>query len=164
MKNKKYFLKTNGVGFLLGAALLEALAGYSGSAYGQGVGITITPPVVVVAPVVVAPPVVVQDNYVYYPNYGIYYNGGRHQYAYLQGGAWVWAPAPSGVSVDMLLASPSVNMNFHDSLANHHATTLRMYPRNWKPSDTHQDQKENLKAGPPDDKGKSSGQPDSRAH
>ena len=147
----------------MSAAFLMALAECVGSANGQGVGITITPPVVV-APVVVAPPVVVQDNYVYYPSYGIYYNSGRHQYAYLQGGAWVWAPAPSGVSVGVLLASPSVNMNFHDSLANHHAATLRMYPRNWKPSDTHQGQKENFKAGPPDDKGKQFGQTDAHSH
>jgi hypothetical protein len=149
MKNKKYFLKTNKVGFVMSAAFLMALAECVGSANGQGVGITITPPVVVVAP-----PVVVQDNYVYYPGYGIYYNSGRHQYAYLQGGAWVWAPAPSGVSVEVLLASPSVNMDFHDSPANHHDAMVRMYPRNWKPSDTHQGEKENLKAGPPDDKGK----------
>jgi hypothetical protein len=159
MKNKKYFFKTNKVGFVLSAALLVALAECVGSANGQSVGITITPPVVVVAPAVV-----VQDNYVYYPNYGIYYNGGRHQYAYLEGGAWVWAPAPSGVSVDVLLASPSVNMNFHDSLASHYATTVHMYPRNWKPSGAHQDHKENLKAGPPADKGKMSGQPDAHAH
>jgi len=164
MNNKKHFFKTNKFGTVSSAAFLVALAGYVGSADGQGVGITITPPVVVVAPVVVAPPVVIQDDYVYYPNYGIYYNGWRHQYAYLDGGAWVWAPAPNGVSVDVLLASPSANMNFHDSLANHYATTVRLYPRNWKPSGAHQDRKENVKSGPPDDKGKMSGQPDSHSH
>ena len=153
MMNKKYFLKANNVGFVLSAALLVALVECVSSANGQSVGITITPPVVV-APVVLA-----QDDYVYYPSYGIYYNSGRHQYAYLQGSAWLWAPAPSGVTVDVLLASPSVNMNFHDSLANHHATTLRMYPRNWKPSGTHQDKRENLKPGPPDDNKKMSGHP-----
>jgi hypothetical protein len=126
----------------------------------KGVGIAITPPVVVMAPVVVAPSVVVQDNYVYYPGYGIYYNSVRRQYAYLQGGVWIWAPAPGGVSVEVLLASPSVNMNFHDSLANHHAATLRMYPRNWKPSGAHQEKKNDLKAGPPNDNKKMRGQPD----
>jgi hypothetical protein len=155
MKNKKHFFKTNSIGSVLSAALLAALAGCAGSAYGQGVGITITPPIVVVAP-----PVVVQDNYVYYPSYGIYYNSGRHQYAYLQGGAWVNAPAPGGVSVDVLRASPSVNMDFHDSPANHHVAMVRQYPKNWKPGSAHQDQKQNLKAGPPDDKRKQSGQPD----
>jgi hypothetical protein len=154
VKNKKYFLKTNNVGFVLSATLLAALAGCAGSAYGQGAGLTITPPVVVVAP-----PVVVQDNYVYYPGYGIYYNSGRHQYAYLQGGAWVNAPAPGGVSVDVLRASPSVNMDFHDSPANHHAAMVRQYPKNWKPSGVRQDKKENLKAGPPGDNKKMSGKP-----
>jgi hypothetical protein len=166
MNNKEYFLKTNKVGFVLSTALLVALAECAGPANGQGVGITVRPPVVVIAPpaVVVAPPVVIQDNYVYYPSYGIYYNSGRHQYAYLEGGAWVYAPAPSGVSVDVLLASPSVNMDFHDSPANHHDAMVRMYPKNWKPDSAHQDQKENLKAGPPDDKGKTSGQTDSPSH
>jgi hypothetical protein len=171
MNNKKYFLKTNKAGFVLSTALLVALAECAGSAYGQGVGIIIRPPVVViappavvVAPVVVAPPLVIQDNYVYYPSYGIYYNTGRHQYAYMEGGAWVNAPAPSGVSVDVLLASPSVNMDFHDSPANHHDAMVRMYPKNWKPDRAHQDQKENRKAGPPDDKGKTSGQTDSHSH
>jgi hypothetical protein len=34
--------------------------------------------------------------------------------------------------VDVLLASPSVHMNFHDSPANHHAEMLRQYPRTWR--------------------------------
>jgi len=33
---------------------------------------------------------------------------------------WVSRPAPMGVSADVLLASPSVKMDFHDSPANHH--------------------------------------------
>ncbi|HEV2454693.1 MAG TPA: hypothetical protein VGY98_10545, partial [Verrucomicrobiae bacterium] len=41
----------------------------------------------------------------------------------------------------------------------HHAATLRMYPRNWKPSGARQDPKESLKPGPPDDKRKQAGQP-----
>jgi hypothetical protein len=154
MKNKKYFLKTNNVGFVLSAALLVALAECVSSANGQGAEITITPPVVVVAS-----PVVVQDNYVYYPGYGIYYNSGQHQYGYLQGSAWVWAPSPSGVSVDVLRASPSVNMDFHDSPASHHDAMVRQYPKNWKPSASKQGQKQNLKAGPPDDNKKMSGKP-----
>jgi hypothetical protein len=124
-----------------------ALAESVSSANGQSIGIT------------VAPPTVVQDNYVYYPSYDIYYNSGRHQYAYLQGGAWVNAPAPGRVSVDVLRASPSVNMDFHDSPANHNDAMVRQYPKNWKPSGVPQDKKENLKAGPPDDKRKQSGHP-----
>jgi hypothetical protein len=76
---------------------------------------------------------VVQDDYVYYPNYGIYYNSSRHQYAYMQGGAWILAPAPNGVSVAVLLTSPSVNMDFHDSPDKHHAEMVRKYPKNWAP-------------------------------
>jgi len=132
----------------LSAALLVALAGCAGSAYGQGVGITITHSVTT------------EDTYVYYPAYSIYYNSGRHQYVSLQGGTLVWAPAPSGVSVDALLASPSVNMDFHDSPANHLAATLRMYPGNWKPSSARQDKKENVNTGSPDDNKRMLGQPD----
>jgi hypothetical protein len=146
MKNKKLFFKTNGVGFVLGAVLLMMLTENTGYAGGLNVGIVVSPPVVVVAP----PVVVVQDDYVYYPNYGIYYNSQRHQYAYLENGAWVSQPAPQGVSVDVLLASPSVRMDFHDSPANHHAEMLRKYPKNWRPDGAHQDGKEDLKTSGPD--------------
>jgi NADPH-dependent 2,4-dienoyl-CoA reductase/sulfur reductase-like enzyme len=159
MNNKKHFLKTNKVGFVLGAVLLAALTECAGNANAQGIKITVTPPILVVAPpVVVAPVVVVQDDYVYYPNYGVYYNSHRHQYYYLRGDAWVWAPAPEGVSVDVLLASPSVRMDFHDSPANHHAEMLQKYPRNWKSSDAHQDQKEDRKDAAPDRDKKQPGQ------
>jgi len=86
------------------------------------------------AAVYVAPPtVVVQDDYVYYPGYDIYYNSYRHQYAYLEGGAWVSRPQPRGVSVNVLLASPSVRMDFHDAPALHHAAVVQKYPKNWAP-------------------------------
>jgi hypothetical protein len=140
MNNKKLFLKTNKTGFVLGAVLLAALAEGAGNADAQGVKIIVSPPVVVIAPPVVAAPVVVQDDYVYYPNYEVYYNSRRHQYAHLEGGVWVWAPAPSGISVDVLLASPSVHMDFHDSLEKHHAEMVQRYPRNWRPADPRQDQ------------------------
>ena len=154
MINKKLFFKNNKVGFVLGAVLLAALTESAVYADGLRVGVVITPPVVVVAPpvvvvpppVVVAPPVVVEDNYIYYPNYGVYYNSGRHQYYYLRGDAWVWAPAPEGVTVDVLFASPSVRMDWHDSPEHHHAEMVQRYPRNWKPSAEHQDRKEDLKA------------------
>ncbi|MGA3268924.1 MAG: hypothetical protein ABSE16_19150 [Verrucomicrobiota bacterium] len=147
----KHFFKTNKVGFVLGAVLLAALTGGAGSADGQGIGITVTPPVVVAAPAaVVAPAVVVQDDYVFYPTYGIYYNSNRHQYAYLENGAWVFAPTPQGVSVDVLMASPSVKMDWHDSPKTHHAEMLKRYPKDWKSSDEHHDQKDNVKAGPTD--------------
>ncbi len=99
--------------------------------------------------VYVAPPVVVEDDYIYYPDYEIYYSSSRHQYAYLEGRTWVSRPAPRGVSVNVLLASPSVRMDFHDSPANHHAAVSRQYPKNWKPSGSNQDQNDNRK----DDRG-----------
>jgi hypothetical protein len=151
MINKKLFFQNKKVGFLLGAVLLAALtesAVYAGDLH---VGIVVSPPVVVVAPpVVVTPVVVVQDDYVYYPDYAVYYNSHRHQYAYLQGGAWVFAAAPQGVSVDVLLASPSVRMDWHDSPEHHHAEMVKKYPRNWKSSDVHHDHKEAVKAAAPD--------------
>ena len=71
---------------------------------------------------------------VYYTSYGIYYSSNRRQYASLEGGAWVSQPAPRGVSADVLRASPSVKMDFHDAPANHHAAIAQQYPKNWKPA------------------------------
>ena len=142
MINKKCCFKTGKAGFVLNTVLLIALTGCVSYADGQSVKITVPLPVVVVSPPVVvvpSPVVVVEDNYVYYPSYGVYYNTRRHQYAYLDGGAWVSRPAPLGVSADVLLASPSVKMDFHDSPANHHADMAKKYPKNYKAA--HSDQK-----------------------
>lgn len=136
MNYKRHFFKTNKVGFVLGAMLLAALTEGAGNADGQSVGITITPPIVVVAPVVI------QDDYVYYPTYGVYYNSRLHRYHYLRGDAWVVQPAPEGVSVEVLLASPSVNMDWHDSPERHHAEMVQKYPKNWKRDNSHQDRKD----------------------
>ena len=84
------------------------------------------------------PTFMVVDDYVYYPNYQIYYSNSRRQYAYREHNAWVARPAPPGVTVNVLLASPSVRMNFHDSPANHHATVVQQYPKNWSPSKSSQ--------------------------
>ncbi len=138
MNNKKLFYKTTKIGFVLGATLLTTLTGCVGYVDGPRTGVYAAPPVVETS-------VVVEDDYVYYPNYEIYYSSSRHQYAYLEGGAWVSRPAPRGVSVDVLLASPSVKMNFHDSPANHHAEVTRQYPKNWKPSGSNEGRKENQK-------------------
>jgi hypothetical protein len=135
MNCKKYFFKTGKVGFVLCAALLGTLTGC--------VAYVDRPPQ---GSVYVAPPVVVvQDDYVYYPDYQVYYSSSRRQYAYQQGGAWVSRPAPYGVSVNVLLASPSVRMDFHDSPANHHAVVVQKYPKNWRPpaSNHGQNQKDN---------------------
>jgi len=77
---------------------------------------------------------VAQDDYVYYPNYECYYSVSRHQYAYREGNIWVARPAPRGVSVNVLVTSPSVKMNFHDSPALHHDVVAKQYPKNWKPA------------------------------
>jgi hypothetical protein len=155
MNNKKLFLKTNKAGFVLGAVLLAALTESAAYADGLRIGVDVDPVVVVAPPVVIASPVAVapvvaQDNYVYYPNYGVYYNSGRHQYYYLRGDAWVNTAAPDGVTADVLLASPSVNMDWHDSPANHHRDMLQKYPRDWKPAGVHQDQRDDRRDVSPD--------------
>ena len=88
---------------------------------------------VYVAPPVMEPEILVQDDYVFYPSYGVYYSSNRHQYFYQDRGAWISRPAPRGVSVNVLLRSPSVRMDFHDSPANHHAAMVQRYPKNWAP-------------------------------
>jgi len=142
MINQKHFIKTHQVGFVLGAVLLAGLTTGVGTAAAQSIGITVTPPVVA--------PVVISEDYVYYPNYGVYYNSHRHQYHYLKDNVWVTQPAPEGVSAEVLLASPSVNMEFHDSPEKHHAEMLKRYPRNWKPAAAHQDRKEDHQDAAPD--------------
>ena len=151
MINKKHSVKTNKFGFVLGAVMLATLTNGVGYADAQGIRIIVAPPVVVVAPpVVVAPVVVVQDDYVYYPSYGMYYNRGRNQYVYLDNGAWVTASAPYGVTAEVLLASPSVHMDWHDSPEKHHDDMVKRYPRDWKSSNDHHDQKDDRQSGPPD--------------
>ena len=129
MNVKKLFLKTDKVGFMLGAVLLGTLTGCVGYVDGPRAGYYAEPSVAVV-----------QDDYVYYPGYEVYYSSSRRQYAYLEGGAWVSRPAPRGVSVNVLLASPSVRMDFHDSPAQHHAAIVRQYPKNWAPPGSNQGQ------------------------
>jgi hypothetical protein len=130
--NKKLLFKPGKVGIVLGAALCATLSGCVGYVRGPSAEVAVAPPVVEVG---------VQDNYVYYPSYGIYFNSYRNQYAYMDGGAWVSRPEPMGVSVDVLLASPSVRMDFHDSPANHNAETIRAYPKNWTASGVNHVQK-----------------------
>ncbi len=123
MNDKKLFFRADIIELALAAALLVTLNGC--------VAYMDRPPQ---GSVYVAPPVVVvEDDCVYYPDYEIYYSNSRHQYAYLENGAWVSRPAPRGVSVNVLLRSPSVKMDFHDSPANHHAAVVQKYPKNWKP-------------------------------
>src|ERR1019366_1036836 len=145
MNDKRLFFQTNKVGLVLCAALLGALTGCVGYVDGPRAGYYAEPAVVVV-----------QDDYVYYPEYECYYSVSRHQYAYREDNAWVSRPAPRGVSVNVVMASPSVRMNFHDAPAQHHAEVVKQYPRNWKPSDSRQGQnrKDDQRDGHGDNHGK----------
>jgi hypothetical protein len=87
--------------------------------------------------------IVVQDDYVYYPGYQVYYSNTRHQYIYLEGRAWVTRPAPPRVSVEVLLAAPSVRVDFHDSPSRHHQIIARTYPTNWAPPGQMKEKHEN---------------------
>jgi hypothetical protein len=78
--------------------------------------------------------VVVYDDYVYYPSYQVYYSSTRRQYVYLEGSAWVWRVSPPRVSVDVLFASPSISVDFHDAPSAHHASMIQTYPRDWTPA------------------------------
>jgi hypothetical protein len=134
MNVRKLFFQANKVGLVLCAALLGTLTGCVGYVDGSRAGVYVAPPVVVV-----------QDDYVYYPAYQVYYSSSRHQYAYLEGRTWVSRPAPRGVSVDVLMVSPSVRMDFHDSPANHHAAVVKQYPKNWTPPGSNQGRNDNRK-------------------
>jgi hypothetical protein len=127
------------IGFVSGVAIfLGALVGCIGYVDGpRPEGVYVPPPAVRVEA-----GVVVQDDYVYYPGYQVYYSSNRRQYVYLEGRSWVSRPAPPRVSADVLFASPSVRLDFHDSPANHHATVVRQYPKNWAPPGANQGRKE----------------------
>jgi hypothetical protein len=124
MINKKLLFTSGKAGLLPGSVLLVMLTGCVGYVDGPSAGVYVAPPVVEVS----AP-----ADYIYYPGYDVYFNSSRNQYAYLDGGVWVSRPAPIGVSIDVLMASPSVRMDFHDSPANHNADMVRAYPRSWAP-------------------------------
>lgn len=108
-------------GLLLGATLLTAFTGC--------VGYVATPP----PPVYVDPVVVVEGGYVYYPRYQVYYSNSRRHFIYPQGRSWVSRPQPPRASVDVVFASPSVHLGFHDAPSRHHAEVVRQYPKHWAP-------------------------------
>ena len=127
--NIKPFHPRDWAGLISGAALLTVF-GLTGCGR-QGMsrpGAYQSPNVVLAQPVVV-----LQDDYVYYPQYEVYYSSSRHQYGYRDGNAWAWRPAPPHVSLNVMLASPSVHMDFHDSPERHHDAIIRSYPKNWQP-------------------------------
>ena len=69
--------------------------------------------------------VVVQAHYVYYPGYQVYYSSNTRQYVYQEGRSWVSRPAPPRVSADVLFASPSVTLAFHDFPSLHYASVVQ---------------------------------------
>ncbi len=74
--------------------------------------------------------VIYEDDYDYYPDYEVYYSRNRREYVYRDGGRWVRRSEPSGVSINVLLALPSIRLDFHDSPEHHHDNVVRRYPRN----------------------------------
>ncbi|MDB6112939.1 MAG: hypothetical protein JWR69_4689 [Pedosphaera sp.] len=116
-KNKRSKIK-----FVIGAAILGGLTGCIGVVDGPRHG-----------GVYVESPVVVQDDYVYYPGYQVYYSSHTHHYLYQDGRSWVSRPTPPHVSADVLFASPSVSLDFHDAPSIHHSAVVKTYPRNWAP-------------------------------
>jgi len=87
------------------------------------------------------------EDFVYYPGYQVYYSSNRRQYVYQEGRSWVSRPAPRRVSAEVLNASPSVRLDFHDSPALHHATVVKQYPKRWSPPRNESPRKD---PGPPD--------------
>jgi hypothetical protein len=124
MKPKNIFFSAR----LLFCAFLGALVGVFA-------GCVVEPAYVAPAPVVVQPDVGIEGGLVYYPDYEVYYDPGLRVYWYNRGGVWVNGAAPPGISVDVLLRSPSVRMDFRDSPANHHAEIARRYPHGWRPAE-----------------------------
>ena len=118
------------IGFLLCAAFAGALTGCISYVDGPRphARVYAQPP-----PVYVEPAVVVQEDYVYYPGYQVYYSGRTRQYVYLDGRSWVSRSAPPRVSAQVLFASPSVRLDFHDSPSIHHARVVQQYPKHWAP-------------------------------
>lgn len=86
--------------------------------------------------------VVYEDDYDYYPGYEVYYSRNRREYVYRDGSQWVRRPEPSGITLDVLLATPSVRVDFHDSPERHHDSVVRRYPRNWKRQDDRDDRRD----------------------
>jgi hypothetical protein len=127
--NTTRHLATCRIGSALCTALFGVLTGCVGHVDRPHQARAYAPP----PPAYVETRVVVQDNYVYYPGYQVYYSSNTRQYVYQDGRSWVSRPAPPRVSANVLLASPSVMLDFHDSPAVHHATVVRQYPKNWAP-------------------------------
>jgi hypothetical protein len=122
--NIKSHFSANRIGLLFCAALLPVLVGCVAESRSR----------VQTSAGYVQTDVMVDDDYVYYPGYEVYYSSHRHQFMYRDGSNWVTRATPPRVSAEVLLASPSVRVDFHDSPAQHHAAVVKSYPKNWKPA------------------------------
>jgi hypothetical protein len=132
MTKTKFFFMPGKAALVLGGAL--TLTGCVGYVDGPRAGVEVE-----------SPAIVVQDDYVYYPNYDIYYSSRWHQYAYLEGGAWISRPGPPGVSVDVVLASPSERRNFRESPGKPRAGVVRQPARTSASIHTEPARKDNQK-------------------
>ena len=96
--------------------------------------------------------VVTAEAYVDYPGYEVYCSRNRHYYEYRDGNAWVRRPAPRGVTVAALAASPSVPLELQGPPEQNHGTVIKSYPRNWKHKDKKHDDKDERHEDRNDDK------------
>ena len=144
--NKKSFRPASLAGLAVSAALIPLLFGCVAESRRTTVRVH-TPPVYVETGVII------EDDYVYYPGYEVYYSNTRHQYVYRDGRNWVVRPAPPRVQLEVLLASPSVRVDFRDAPEHHLADMVRRYPRNWRESENRNEvRKEERKDERKDDK------------
>ena len=133
--NETKHSKIGFIGFVCGTAVLTALTGCLGYVDNpRGGAVYVEPP-----PSVYVEAQVAEPDYVYYPGYQVYYGRNTHRYVYLEGRSWVSRPAPPRVSVDVLLASPSVRLEFRDHPSIHNAAVVRQYPKHWAPPSPNHD-------------------------
>jgi len=66
-----------------------------------------------------------EDDYDYYPGYEVYYSRNRREYVYRDGDQWVRRSEPRDVSINVLLAMPSIRLDFHDSPERQHDNVVR---------------------------------------
>ena len=132
--NKTKQIMIGKIGFVLCATLAGALTGCVAP---RGGGTYVEAPAMYVE----SRPVV-EPEYVYYPAYEVYYSSHTRQYSYQEGRSWVSRPEPPRVSANVLLASPSVRLDFHDAPASHHAAVVRQYPKHWAPPAGHGNKEE----------------------
>jgi hypothetical protein len=72
------------------------------------------------------------ENYLYFPGYAVYQDRAEGEFIYREDGVWVTRRAPPAwVPLEVLLASPSVPMDFHDTPDRHNDEVVQAYPRNW---------------------------------